>query len=161
MKYTISLATLPLIALAACNPAQKVADPAAELAAIAAIEQAQMTAFNADDLDAATAPYAEDAIFVGPGEAPSHGMAAIRAGAEAMMQDPNLKLEITHDRGWVAASGDLAVTTANWTLTMTGPDGNAASTSGVNQSTWQKQADGWKMILDFNSATPALAELSE
>ena len=88
-------------------------------------------------------------------------MDAIRASAEAFIKDPNMSLDITADKGWVAASGDFAVTTATWNLTMTGEDGKAISLSGVNQSTWQKQVDGWKMVLDFNSATPAMAELPE
>jgi len=160
MKCTTLLATLPLVALAACNRAMAPAvDPAAELAAIQAIEQAQMAAFNSHDLEGAVAGYADDAMFVGPGEPPARGMEALRANAEAFIKDPNLHLDIQHDEGWVAASGDLAVTTANWTLTTTGADGNVTTMSGINQSTWRKQADGtWKMILDFNPATPAAAE---
>lgn len=66
-----------------------------------------------------------------------------------------MSLSLTPGEGWVAASGDLAVTTGNWTLTMTGADSAAMVMNGINQSTWQKQAGSWKMVLDFNQATPA------
>ena len=155
MKCTSVLAALPLVALTACNNAGTTADPETELAAIHAIEQSQQTAFNADDLDGAVAPYAADAMFVGPGEAPARGIDAIRATAEAFIQDPNMSLSLIADEGWVAASGDLAVTTGNWTLTMSDTDGKAMVMNGINQSTWQKQDGSWKMILDFNQATPA------
>ncbi len=160
MKCALVLAALPLIALTACNKATT-ADTAAELAAIHAVEEAQRAAYNAHDLEGAVAPYAENAVFIGPNEMPSHGMDAIRASAEAMMSDSSIKLDIVPDGEWIAASGDLAVTTANWKLATTGADGKATSMSGVNQTTWKKQAGGWKMILDFNQATPATPELLE
>jgi uncharacterized protein (TIGR02246 family) len=156
MKCTSVLAALPLLALAACNQANTTADPDTELAAIRAVEKSQQTAFNSDDLEGAVAGYADDAIFVGPGETPARGIDAIRASAEAFINDPNMSLSMTGSNGWVGASGDLAVTTGNWTLTMTGADGNAMVMNGINQSTWKKQADGsWKVVLDFNQATPA------
>lgn len=162
MKCTSVLAALPLLVLAACKPANTTADPETELAAIRQIEQAQQTAFNSDNLEAAIAPYADDAIFVGPDEAPARGIDAIRATAEALIKDPNMSLDLTADQGWVAASGDLAVTTANWNLTMTGEDGKGTALSGVNESTWKKQADGsWKMVTDFNSETPAMQPAPE
>jgi uncharacterized protein (TIGR02246 family) len=162
MKRSMLLVALPLLALAACNQATMTAGSETELAAIRQIEQAQQAAYNSHDLDGAVAAYADDAVFVGPGETPTRGIDAIRAGAESMMSDPNMNLAITSDKGWVAASGDLAVTTANWTLTLSGADGSPVSTSGVNQSAWRKQANGkWKMVTDFNSATPAIAELPE
>jgi uncharacterized protein (TIGR02246 family) len=161
MKCTSVLVALPLLALAACSKAVTTANPETELAAIRAVEKSQQTAFNSDDLEGAVAPYAEGAIFVGPGEAPARGIEAIRASAEAFIKDPNMSLSMTGGMGWVAASGDLAVTTGNWTLTMSGADGKAMVMNGINQSTWQKQADGWKMVLDFNQATPAEPALTE
>lgn len=162
MKCALVLAALPVLALAACNKPTTAVDSAAELAAIHAVEQAQMAAFNAHDLEGAVAGYAENAMFVGPGEEPARGIDAVRASAEALIKDPNMHLDISGEDGWVAASGDLAVTTARWKLAMTGADGMVANLSGINTSTWTKQADGgWKMILDFNQATPTAPELPE
>lgn len=156
MRAIIFATLAPAMFIAGCNqpPADTPADPADVLAAIDAVEQGQQAAFNADDLEGATSVYATDARFFDAGGAPAVGAEAIRAAFEGMFADPNAALSLTRTQSWVAESGDLAVTTSDYTLTVTGDDGQPVTISGVNQTLWQKQADGsWKIAADFNGGT--------
>lgn len=56
--------------------------------------QAQLDAFNAHDLDAFVATYADDAVVTGVGPGPLVGSAAIRAFYEPRLQNPELSCVI-------------------------------------------------------------------
>ena len=56
--------------------------------------QAQLDAFNAHDLDAFVATYAEDAVITGVAPEPSVGSTAIRAFYEPRLQNPELSCVI-------------------------------------------------------------------
>jgi len=56
--------------------------------------QAQLDAFNAHDLDAFVATYADDAVVTGVGPEPLVGSAAIRAFYEPRLQNPELSCVI-------------------------------------------------------------------
>lgn len=56
--------------------------------------QAQLDAFNAHDLDAFVATYADDAVIAGVGPEPVIGAAAIRAFYEPRLQNPELSCVI-------------------------------------------------------------------
>ncbi|GAB3597931.1 nuclear transport factor 2 family protein [Microbacterium tumbae] len=56
--------------------------------------QAQLDAFNAHDLDAFVATYAEDAVITGVAADPVSGRAAIRAFYEPRLANPELSCEI-------------------------------------------------------------------
>lgn len=56
--------------------------------------QAQLDAFNAHDLDAFVATYAEDAVITGVAPEPIVGSAAIRAFYEPRLQNPELSCVI-------------------------------------------------------------------
>jgi uncharacterized protein (TIGR02246 family) len=55
------------------------ADPARELAALQAVDQAWEKAYNAGDFATLASLYAEDAVLLPPGSPPVNGRAAIRA----------------------------------------------------------------------------------
>ncbi|MCB2066172.1 MAG: SgcJ/EcaC family oxidoreductase [Erythrobacter sp.] len=151
----------PLAVLAGC--AQSADTPApvdsdAVLEAIAAVEQGQEAAFNADDVDGALAVYAPDARFFDAGSPPLVGAEAIRPAFTAMLADPAAALAITRLDAWVAASGELAVTVSSYDQTYTGEAGAPVHVSGVNQTVWGLQDDGsWKIVADFNGGTGAAA----
>jgi len=166
MRNLLWGAMAPVVLLAACQKADTDAaapdatapDAAtnadAVLASINAVEQGQQTAFNAHDLAGATAVYAPDAMFFDAGSPPQAGIDAIRPGFEAMIGDSGSTIDIKRSGSWVAQSGELAVTQANYTQTFTGKDGKTMTVSGVNQTVWKKQEDGsWKIASDFNGAT--------
>jgi len=50
----------------------------------------------------------------------------------------------------VAQSGDIAVLTAKWDLSMTGPDGKPANMTGQSAEVVRKQPDGrWLFVIDL------------
>lgn len=61
------------------------ADPATEVAAIHAVDDAWVKAFNARDVDTMVAQYEEHAVLLPPGAPAAHGQAAIRAFFANMM----------------------------------------------------------------------------
>lgn len=61
------------------------ADPATEVAAIHAVDDTWVKAFNARDVDTMVAQYEEHAVLLPPGAPAAHGQAAIRAFFANMM----------------------------------------------------------------------------
>ena len=104
-------------------------------------------ALNAGNLDALVALYEPQAsLMPSPGNLVS-GTAAIRdslaafvAGKPTMQISPRL----------VSQSGDLAIVTAKWQLTMTGGDGKPANVEGQSVEVVRRQADGrWLFAIDL------------
>jgi ketosteroid isomerase-like protein len=149
------VATAALALLAGCSQQAAPADPAEVLAQIHKVEEAQVKAFAERDIDAGLAPYAETSAFAQGGAPYLDGLAAIRPAFEAMLADPAARLEMTSRGSFVASSGDLAVTTADYAFTYTDPETKQPVTEhGVNQTVWQRQEDGsWKNVSDFNVPT--------
>lgn len=55
----------------------------------------------------------------------------------------------------VARSGDLAYETGSYSLTMSDPEGNAATQSGHYVVVWKKDAAGaWKVAVDVPASDP-------
>ena len=155
MRYGVLLALAAPALLAGCNQQPAPADSAAALDQIHQAEAAQMAAFKAHDLDAATAAYTADAQFVGPGSQVQSGSDAIRASFEGMFNDPAASLEFHSTSGWVSASGDLAVTAGSFKLTSTAEDGKPATIDGAFQTVWKKGDKGWQIVSDFNTQVPS------
>lgn len=159
------LAAVPLALVSGCSreAAAPGADEDAAMLAIHMVENAQMEAFDSRDLETALSPYAADSAFVVSGAPYVEGLANLRPGFEAMLADPNAKLEMTPRRHFVSSSGDLAVTVSDYVYTHSDPGtGEAVSEAGVNQTVWVKQGDGsWKNLSDFNVSVPAAEAASE
>ncbi len=76
------------------------------------------------------------------------GREAIR---QMMESRPSGKIELVWAPDFVdvSSSGDMAYTYGYYTMTMTGPDGNAAERKGVFHTVWKRQKDGrWKYVWD-------------
>lgn len=144
------LALAPLALTACSHPAGN--DSAAALDAVHKVEEAQITAFNADDLEGGLAAYTRDSAFIAPGTPWLVGRDAIRGAFKDMLADPAAMLRLTPKGGFVAKSGDLAVTTADYDFTHTdAATGKPMTDHGVNQTVWVKQDDGsWKNLSDVN-----------
>ena len=104
-------------------------------------------ALNAGRIDDLVALYEPNATLMpSPGKLVT-GSAAIReslgqfvAGKPRMSLSPKL----------VAQSGDLAVLTAKWDLSMTGPDGKPAHMTGQSMEVVRRQRDGqWLFVIDL------------
>lgn len=99
--------------------------------------------------------YADDAVVMMAGAPDIRGIAAIREGIPAMMQDPAFALSFEPDSVVVSRSGDLAYETGPYTMTMTGPDKKPATEKGHYVAIWRRQADGsWKVAVDAPLSDP-------
>lgn len=153
-------AAAPLL-LAACGQKPAAVDSETVLAAIHQAENAQIEALGKGDLAGATAVYGEGATIYVEGMPPATGADAIKANFERQFTDKAFKVAVTEgsNKSWVAASGDLAVTGFTGTWTRTDPASGKPVTGPIlNQTVWQKQADGsWKNVSDVNMALPEAA----
>ena len=109
------------------------------------LDQQFSEALNSGDLEALIALYEPNASFTPePGEE-VHGGEAIREALTGFLaMKPNLTLE----NKTLAQTNDIALCTANWHLTGTGPEG-PIDMSGQSVEVARKQADGsWLFIID-------------
>ena len=148
------LALAPVVLLAACGSAE---DPDTVLESVRATEQAQLEAIAGKDLRGAVRNYDDAAILVTPGKAPASGGEAIAAAFDDMLDDPNLKVEVTPGPAWASENGDMAVTTATARYTTTEPGSDKPVELTVsNQTVWRKPTGKpWKIVSDYNVALPA------
>jgi uncharacterized protein (TIGR02246 family) len=103
-------------------------------------------ALNAGNLDALVALYEPTAsLCPSPGQRVS-GHAAIRdALAGFLAAKPRMTMTVRT----IAQAGDVALTTAQWKLDMTGPDGKPGQMSGQSVEVVRRQADGsWRFAID-------------
>jgi ketosteroid isomerase-like protein len=68
-----------MVALAICSIESSAADPAKDVAAMHAVDQAWAKAYNAGDVDTIAGLYDENAVLLPPGAPGAKGRAAIRA----------------------------------------------------------------------------------
>jgi uncharacterized protein (TIGR02246 family) len=108
-------------------------------------------ALNAGDLDALVALYEPQAsLMPSPGTLVA-GTAAIRDALAAFLAG---KPTMTISPRLVSQSGDLAVVTAKWQLTMTGSDGKPTKMEGQSVEVVRGQADGrWLFAIDLPFGT--------
>ena len=153
MNRIALLALAPLTWLAACGSA---ADPDAVLETVRATEQAQLQAFDSRDLRGAVRNYAEGAVVVTPGRAPAADGEAIADAFDALLSDPNFRIEVTPGAGWTSESGDLAVTTATGLITTTdAASGKPVTMPIANQTVWHKPTGKpWQIVSEYNVTLP-------
>jgi uncharacterized protein (TIGR02246 family) len=104
-------------------------------------------ALNAGRIDDLVALYEPSATLMpSPGKLVS-GSAAIRDSlAQFIAGKPKMSLNAK----LVAQSGDLAVLTAKWELSMTGQDGKPAQMTGQSMEVVRRQSDGrWLFVIDL------------
>src|SRR5215472_15749126 len=104
-------------------------------------------ALNAGQLDALVALYEpQGTLMPSPGKLVT-GTAAIRESLAGFLAG---KPKMTITARLVAQSGDLAVTSAKWEMSMTGPDGKPANMTGESVEVVRRQADGtWRAVIDL------------
>ena len=103
-------------------------------------------ALNSGDLDTLMALYEPQATFSPePGQVIS-GTQAIR---EALIGFLATKPKITLEGKTLAQTGDIALTTAKWELSGTGPDGSPVKMDGHSVEVSRRQPDGnWLFVID-------------
>jgi uncharacterized protein (TIGR02246 family) len=100
--------------------------------------------------------YADDASIMVPGIATMTGKAAIRAGIEQSLADPNFSINCFPAQVEVSIGGDLAYSKGTYTTVTTDPKTKQPiAEKGRYLTVYRKAADGkWKAIQDINNAGP-------
>lgn len=141
---------------AADSGAAAVVDPAAARAAIDAANARASEALSKGDVESWLTLYKSDAIVLPPNQPAWRGIDGMRAGAQAMLNEVAISgVTLTADD--VKMSGDFAVETGTYAMTMTPKKGGkAVNDKGKYVVVWERQADGsWKALRDiFNSDLP-------
>ncbi len=102
--------------------------------------------YNAGDIDALMSLYEAEAILVLQQGQLATGTEPIRAAMNGFLA---LKGTITLETRRVVATEDLALLHGWWTITATGPDGNAVTMSGRSAEVARRQPDGtWLYVID-------------
>jgi len=153
----IAIAASALVLLSGCDRAERADNAQAQITDTAAVEQQLrdietrwMGDYNARNVDALAAYYADDAALANPGAALATDATSRRAGITQVVADPSLKHEFAADRVQVAKSGELAYSRGHFTMQTTDPATKKPKTeTGTYLTVWRKQADGsWKAVED-------------
>ena len=103
-------------------------------------------ALNAGNLEALVALYEPQATLT---PEPGHVVTGAQAIREALRAFVALKPTLTLDVKTLAQTGDLALTSAKWVLSGTGPDGHQTTMSGHSVEVSRRQPDGsWLFVID-------------
>ena len=98
--------------------------------------------------------FADDAVTLANGKAPTIGLSAIQK--DATWSPKKYQLTWTPDGGRMSSDGDMGFTWGQYDGHSTDANGNSIVTSGRYFTVWKKQPDGsWKVELDASNAEPA------
>ena len=142
------------VVVAVCGIQWAGADPAADLAAIHAVDDVWVKAFNSRDADTMAAQYDEQAVLLPPGAPAAHGQAAIRTFFANMMPEATKDgLEFTlGSKPAGGAHGDMGW--ASGTYTLKDNTGHVIDT-GKYLSVSRKKDGKWLYVRDtWNSDGP-------
>jgi uncharacterized protein (TIGR02246 family) len=143
--------------LAACTAKPPAAvDTTKDEAAIRALEQQDVVAFNGHHADAFAATYAPDGVLVVPGTPVARGPETIGKSEGAAMADPAAHFDLKIERVEVSKGGDLAYVLWRYDSTATDPKTHQVGHElGSGVDTLRKGADGtWKFVVSINAAAP-------
>lgn len=104
---------------------------------------------NSGDAAAVAALYEKDGVLAFQGTT-FQGPEQIRGFLEAMIAGkPRITMNVKH----VVRAGDVAVLYNDWTMSVTGADGKAESSSGKAIEVVRRQPDGsWRFVIDDPNA---------
>lgn len=144
-----------VVALGACAPAPPPDTTAADLAAVNAVRDAWIAAYNSGNADAVADLYTEDASDNPANEPSAIGRAAIRERIATQFGMGSASATVTATATEV--DGDLAYDAGNYTVSITPAGGGEAMTvDGRYVVILRRQSDGsWKLVRGIdNSPTP-------
>ena len=153
-RWALAAAGVLAALVASCAQGPKT-DPAAEAAAVRAVNVAWFKAYSAGDAAGVAANYADDAVLSPPGVPAARGMEAIRAYfTQDVAASGAAGLSFASDPATeVGVSGDLAWEVGHFTVSA--KDGSAVD-SGTFTTVYGRRNGAWKIIRDtWNSSTPA------
>ena len=157
---TLAWVTMAIAMVLGCNRGR---DTAADAQAIQDTEKQWNQDYVMKDADKLAAYYADDAVLMAPGMAPSVGRESIRATLRQLVADPALSLRFSSAKIDVAESGDLGYTRGAYVMTMTDPQTKKViHDQGSYVTTYRKDADGkWRAVADIatSEATPGQSSM--
>jgi ketosteroid isomerase-like protein len=127
-----------------------------EAAAVRAANNAYLAAFSARDITAMGAVWAKstDTAVIHPfSRAPLLGWDAVRASYVETFGRFK-EVSISASEALVAMNGSTAWVVSTETLRGQRPDGEAFTSSSMSTNVFQKQGDGWLMVLHHAAAAP-------
>jgi len=149
---------IAVLALSACAPAEPMHDPAADLAAIAAVRDGYAAAFKAGDAARVASYLTADANDMENGIETMVGAAAVEAGLKGMMAEmASQDIVITSEKADV--EGDLAYDRGTYRTTMMAKaGGDPVIDEGRYLVVLRRQADSsWKLVeLIGNTTKPMM-----
>jgi ketosteroid isomerase-like protein len=152
-RAVLSAAVCAAVGLSDVSHAQ-IAQP--EAAAVRAENNAYLAAFSARDITAMEAVWAKStntAVIHPFSRTPLLGWDAVRASyAETFGRFK--EVSISASEALVAVNGSTAWVTSTETLRGQRPSGEAFTTSSMSTNIFQKQGDGWLMVLHHAAAVP-------
>ena len=169
--YLCTFAVVVMLMTMGCQsapgPAEK-KDTVADKAAINALRDKVVAAFNANDAAAVAACYTDDAVMMNPNEVSAEGKPAIQASYQAMFHQGATKIALTPRETEVSGDWAFDAGAASITVTPKAAPRKVASKRAAKRTgkpvevtsryvvVLKKQAGGsWKVHLDIgNSATP-------
>ena len=110
------------------------------------VDRLLIEAINGGDVEAAVSLYESGGAFAAqPGQVLT-GSEAIR---EALKGFVAMKPTFTAEVKTIAVAGDIALTSAKWSMTGTGPDGSPVSLAGESTEVVRRQPSGdWLFVID-------------
>lgn len=113
------------------------------------------TAATNGNVDRMVSIYADDAVLMPPNAPPFRGRAAIRQYWSGLLAMGKIDANVATDT--VTQSGDLAVETGHYAMTILPPNAPApVKDSGKYIITWRRMNGEWRAVYDiFNSDLPA------
>jgi uncharacterized protein (TIGR02246 family) len=149
--FAWSLAAVATLAAVPFLKAPSPAPAAGDEAALKAVDEAFVQAFNKKDVDGVLACYADDAILMDPGPALIYrGKEEIKKGiGEFFKAQPSAELKL--DEVHYTAVGDVGYGYILWTISMKGPDGSAAQMKGRATDVMAKRGGKWVLVTDHAS----------
>ena len=146
---SIAVAVAAMLCIVGCQPSEPTALSEEDRAAIEASDKAWEEHAIANDWAALAALYAEDAMYMAPGESPITGRDNIQKWFES--QPPTTACEIRTIE--IDGQGDLGFTRGSYTMTVAPEGMDPITDSGKYIAICRKQADGtWLISRDiYNS----------
>ena len=108
-----------------------------------------------DDIEKTLSYWADDAIFIVPGQPTLKGKQQIREMVEGMYAIPGFKISWEPISASVSASGDMAYLIEKNTMTVNDSLGNPVTTTGRVVTIWKKDQTGaWKNVVEVGADDP-------
>ena len=154
-RIAVKGAFLALVTLACAKPAAQV-DTAADVQAINAVREREISAFSSGAVDSLVAVYTSDVVMMPPNEPMIDGAEGVRTWAQSMASQATVAGKYTDAK--ITVAGDWAVERYSGELTVTPKAGGAAMTERLKGiHVYQRQADGsWRIAQDvWNTDAPS------